>query len=208
MSQIGQDFWVAGEVFNGMRGGYFLDIGAADGYDISNSFLLETRYGWSGLCVEANPETFQTLRACRRVQCVNACIDADVGSAEFRKDGLFGGIVATGTDASARTTGDVVSMPTTTLGRLLDEYRAPKRIDYMSIDVEGAEDRILGGFDFDRYSFNAITIERPSAMLRALLADHRYRMVKEVPGLDAFFIHEDFLETYVANAISFWTKTV
>ena len=61
MSQAGQDSWVLGEVFNEKRNGYFLDIGAADGVCLNNTYLLEYRYKWSDICVDANPETFLTL---------------------------------------------------------------------------------------------------------------------------------------------------
>ena len=70
LSQVGQDVWVFGEVFNEKRGGYFLDIDAHDGVTNSNTLLLETRYHWNGLCVEANPIMFERLRGSRRVHCI------------------------------------------------------------------------------------------------------------------------------------------
>ena len=73
-------------------------------------------------------------------------------------------------------------------------------------DVEGAEERVLSGFDFDRYRFRCMTIERPSVALREVMAHFGYRLVKELPGLDAFFIHEDFLAEYTNNALHFWAK--
>jgi len=36
------------------RTGYFLDIGAADGYEFSNTYRLE-QLGWTGVLIEANP---------------------------------------------------------------------------------------------------------------------------------------------------------
>ncbi len=205
ISQIGQDFWVAGEVFNGKRGGYFVDIGAADGYDISNTLLLETRYGWSGMCVEANPAAFNTLRAIRRAVCVNACVDGEAGVVQFRKDGLFGGIVDTNRETATEAS-EVVTMPTVTLVELLERHGAPKAIDYLSVDVEGAEERMLSGFDYRRYCFRCMTIERPGAALREVLARNGYRLVKELPGLDAFFVHNDFLADYAENAVNFWSR--
>jgi len=61
MSQAGQDLWVYGEVFNQKRNGYFLDVGAHDGVHLSNTYLLEKKYRWKGICVEGNPLTFTTL---------------------------------------------------------------------------------------------------------------------------------------------------
>jgi hypothetical protein len=42
---------------------------------------------------------------------------------------------------------------------LLDKYKAPRCIDYLSIDTEGSEYEILSNFDFERYQFRAITCE-------------------------------------------------
>ena len=62
-------------------------------------------------------------------------------------------------------TDNLITLPTKTLEQILDQINAPDVIDYLSIDVEGAEERILGRFPFDRYTFTTITIERPSASL-------------------------------------------
>lgn len=70
LSQVGQDFWVFKEVFDGKHDGYFIDIGAADGISDSNTFLLEKRYHWRGLCVEANPSLFETLKRIRNATCL------------------------------------------------------------------------------------------------------------------------------------------
>src|ERR1051325_5478597 len=71
LSQFGQDFWVLGEVFNEKRNGFFLDVGAAGGVIISNTLLLEKRYHWRGICIEATPEAYEELVRVRNVTCLN-----------------------------------------------------------------------------------------------------------------------------------------
>lgn len=205
ISQIGQDFWVGGEAFDGMNGGYFVDIGAADGYTISNTYLLESRYNWTGICVEANPDFLEQLRACRRAICINACLDGSPGTVTFAKNGLFGGIVSSSTEKPT-IAAEQIGMQTNTLLEVLDSALAPREIDYLSIDIEGAEERVLSGFDFGKYTFRCATIERPSAGLRQLLADKDYELVKDMPGLDAFYVHRSFMDRYVRNAMAFWSK--
>jgi hypothetical protein len=39
-------------LFRGKRGGYFVDLAANDAVALSNTFALETDYGWNGLCIE------------------------------------------------------------------------------------------------------------------------------------------------------------
>jgi hypothetical protein len=45
------------------------------------------------------------------------------------------------------------------LNDLLEQHRAPDRIDYMSIDTEGSEYAILCNFDFDRHRVSIFSIE-------------------------------------------------
>ena len=42
---------------------------------------------------------------------------------------------------------------------MLKQFEAPKLIDYLSIDTEGSEYKILQAFDFDLYKFKVITCE-------------------------------------------------
>lgn len=104
----------------------------------------------------------------------------------------MGGIVGDDTDNPDRD-GDVVRLPTRRLINVLREHQAPKLIDYLSIDVEGAEDRVLGDFDFGAYRFNCITIERPSDALRSKFSNAGYDLVKEVPGMDAHYVHSEYI---------------
>ena len=60
-STEGQDRWVALEAFPGVRDGYFVDLGAADGVRKSNTKVLED-LGWSGLCVDPFPANMETRR--------------------------------------------------------------------------------------------------------------------------------------------------
>jgi FkbM family methyltransferase len=206
MSQAGQDLWVYGEVFNEKREGYFLDVGAHDGARFSNTFILETRYGWKGLCIEANPNTFQELRKNRTACCLNVCVDSSEQEVIFKKASVGGGIVAADCDNKEVSGDQNVKLKTMTLERILREQSSPSVIDYLSIDIEGAEDRALLNFSFDKYRFNCITIERPSAKLRNLLDSNGYRLLKEIPGLDCFYLHESFIPVYFENMISFFEK--
>lgn len=206
MSQAGQDFWVYGEVFDEMRNGFFLDIGAHNGVHLSNSYILEKRYGWRGICVEANPQTFLELEKNRQCYCINTCVDKDQGYVDFIVNGVNGGILADDCDNKVSKNRITTRVETMQLLTLLEKFNVPETIDYLSLDVEGAEDRVLLGFNFDRYIFNCITVERPSKDLRALLESKKYIQVKEIPGLDCFYIHSSFLKQYQKNLFSFGRK--
>ena len=206
LSQAGQDQWVFGEVFNEMRAGYFVDIGAHDGWTISNTYLLEWRYGWSGLCIEANPRSFEKLVRTRRATCLNLCIDRKPGTVSFAVRDVLGGIIDPALDNHGQPGVEAIQLETVPLNVVLREHGAPAVMDYLSIDVEGAEDRVLDSLDFGRYRFNCITIERPSDALRTILAAHAYVLVKEVPSLDCFYVHRDFIDAYRRNVFAWHAK--
>jgi FkbM family methyltransferase len=208
VSQFGQDFWVMGEVFNEKENGFFLDVGSAGGVIINNTLLLEKRYHWRGICIEANPEGYQELTLVRKARCINCCVDNEEGEVQFLKKGLFSGIVDNSTDLrdEAADGSRTIQLKTRPLKAILDEHQAPKTIDYLSIDVEGAEERILGSFPFSDYRFSCMTIERPKPILRDVLQKNGYILIKEIPGYDCFYLHESFLPQYQKNLFDFWAK--
>lgn len=207
-SQAGQDYWIFAEAFDEMRRGYFLDIGAHDGITLSNTYLLETKYKWTGICIEANPISFEKLRRNRSTTCVNICLDQSEREVEFVLDDVLGGIA----DRDVRNKdADAASPKMTTLKArplvsILEECAAPCDIDYLSIDVEGAEERVLGGFDFQKYTFKAITIELPGERLRNVFKSNGYILLREIPCLDCLYIHQDFIEQYHRNLFRFYEK--
>jgi FkbM family methyltransferase len=209
LSQAGQDYWVIHEAFARKKKGYFIEIGSANGIDINNTYLLEKRYEWSGICVEANPDLFEQLKINRSSTCLNLCLDGTEGEVDFILNDIHGGIVDI--DADNKKSKDfsdlrIKRLKTTTLAHVLQEYNAPNIIDYLSIDVEGAETRILQNFPFDQYIFCCITIERPSIFLNSLLVDSGYILVKVIPGLDSFYIHKSFQKNYVKNQNQLFEK--
>ena len=94
---------------------------------------------------------------------------------------------------------DSVQEYTITLHDIFRKYDVPQVIDYMSLDVEGAEEFIMNGFDFDTYSFKILTIERPKENLRRLLERHNYKQIQRLTRWgETLWIHsnwEDKLDT-------------
>ena len=205
-SQFGQDLWVFGEVFDEMKRGYFVEIGSADGITYNNTFLLESKYNWNGLCIEANPDLFKTLAEHRRVKCLNLCVDSQNDQTKYALNWLNSGIVSNDTDNNEQNSNKFIYVETHTLLSIFERENVPEVIDYLSIDVEGAEERILKDFPFEKYKFNCITIERPSKVLRELLKFYGYIQIKEIPGLDVFYVHTTICSVYTENVYRFYQK--
>ena len=57
-SQFGQDKFIIENIFKMKKNGFFIEAGAGDGINISNTYVLEKQYNWNGLCVEPNLELY------------------------------------------------------------------------------------------------------------------------------------------------------
>lgn len=204
-SQKGQDRWVIKDVFRGKRGCFFLDLAAANGIHLSNTYYLERKFGWNGICVEANEYFFKQLKKNRKCICDSSCIDEKKGKVRFINNAEIGGIVDEDTDNSLKLRKQLLEKhkdkitwkETITLKDLLIKYNAPKIIDYFSFDVEGAEERILKQFPFNEYTFLTMTIERPTTMLNKILLENGYIFIRKsniCNDFDSFYVHRSIEE--------------
>ncbi|GAB4579402.1 MAG: hypothetical protein Fur0022_21400 [Anaerolineales bacterium] len=197
--QKGQDRWVILEVLPFKRGGFFVDLAATNGVFHNNTFVLEKYFGWQGICVEPNPRFFAQLQKRRKCFVSNAVVGETVEDVQFRIDnGPLGGIVAEDTDNNPRVRGnqfkqaEIVTRQTIPLTELLASFNAPKIMDYLSLDVEGSEERVLRGFDFHQYQFRCLTIERPTPRVNEMLFQNGYVFVKN-HQFDTFYVHRSIL---------------
>jgi len=201
-SQIMQDLWVLFELSE-RRGGFFVEFGAANGVTMSNTHLLEKRYGWHGILAEPNPAFHHRLARERDVPIAKAAISATTGEALFlcAEKPAFSRLDAIVPDDTFEREGrralqDRVPVPTLSLNDLLDRHRAPDRIDYISVDTEGAELDVLSTFDFSRRHVALWTIEHnftpERAGIHALMTAHGYRQrFPEFSRFDDWYVHED-----------------
>ena len=94
-SQIGQDLKVI-KFYNNKQGGFFIEIGANDGIKLSNTYLLEKKYKWKGICCEPNPIIFEKLLLNRPNSiCFNQAVYNQSGltlTFDIAKNNLFSGI--------------------------------------------------------------------------------------------------------------------
>ena len=195
-SQVGQDKWVC-EYFNYKRDGFFLDIGAADGITISNTYYLEKELGWKGICVEPLKINFDKLISNRKCDCAHNAAYHKNKTVYFLGDGNdnLGGHIS---DSSKYTE----SVEAVRLEEILKKYNSPKIIDYISLDVEGNEAEALMGFPFDDYEVILWTIEHnlhggiSGRLLKAnimnIMFKNGYKIAKENIGTSPFYPMEDW----------------
>jgi len=180
-SQLGQDKWIIGKVFPGVKNGYFVDIGSWDAEIDSNSKALE-ELGWSGICIDPFPRNWRN-RNCHLFKEVVYSRKGEV--IKFRMAGIIGGIdTHIDRHATKVQSSPVVELTTTTIGDILERANAPRFIHYVNIDTEGSEMEILKAFPFSEYTVGAFTIEHnfeepKRRLIREFLEHKGYRFVKE-----------------------------
>jgi len=148
-SQAGQDQWIT-EFFNNKKKGYFLDIGAADGWGDSNTWYLEEKLDWTGICFEAGVVDYMKCKSLRKNSKVlpiavwneDTNLVFQIGSHSVSESGNFG-----------------VPVKAMKLSTVFEKYDVPTTIDYASLDIEGAELKALEGFPWETHKVICWTIE-------------------------------------------------
>jgi FkbM family methyltransferase len=164
-SQHGQDVWVIARRGES-AGGFFVEVGAYDGIEGSNTLMLERDHGWRGILVEPNPLVRNRLLRNRPASLLHfACVTGSTGHVvEFHateEEQLSTIASHTRADQHAAKRANYVpfQVPTICLNDLLSVHNAPYEIDYISLDTEGAELEILQNFDFRSHRVHLWTIE-------------------------------------------------
>ena len=176
------------ETFSDMKGGYYVDLAAHHWKLGSNSYNLEAYNDWRGICIEANPHDLMGLLAYRKCALYINPVGAVTGEKlKFnfhfhlkKRGGAFGGLVGPDFDHTVNDTAHDVEVNTVSLASILDHAQAPTAIQYLSLDIEGAEYFALKNFPFDKRRFLMITIERPARQLHLLLVKNGYIFVSEL----------------------------
>jgi FkbM family methyltransferase len=172
-SQIGQDTYYINNISKNKRNGVFLDIGANDGLFESNTAALELEYNWTGVCIEANPDLISALSKNRpNSKIVHSAVWNSNGIVEFEipindvkntKGHLLSRISSIARNTKGYKKDTIVKkiqVQAKTLTEILEHTLGiPCVIDFMSLDIEGAELEALKGIDFSKIDIKFMTIE-------------------------------------------------
>lgn len=163
-AEFRQDIFVLSEL-HFKKNGYFVEFGATNGINTSNTYLLDRQFGWRGILAEPARRWHEELLRNRSCNIDTSCIwSASNQVLAFKEEewgehssiAKFSTLNSTNKHPNAR---DVYNVSTMSLADLLAKYGAPTVVDYLSIDTEGSEYEILSNFDFSKYWFRVITCE-------------------------------------------------
>ncbi|XP_042869837.1 protein Star-like [Penaeus japonicus] len=133
VSQYSHQSQNANGIFNAKSNGVFVEVRAWDGEQKSHSLYFERHLSWTGVLIEPEPSLFRTLLSKnRRAYAVHAALATDDGHQEFRPK-----------DTS------LTSPPTIPLYSILQALNTT-HIDFLSLDVEGKELKVLNTIPWDK----------------------------------------------------------
>jgi FkbM family methyltransferase len=153
-------------------GGFFIEAGANDGYEQSNTYWLERFRDWHGILIEGIPSL---ARRCARLRPGAVVVNCALVEPELEDELIpmaYGRLTSLVRGARGSARADLallregaladeiyeVHVPGRTLSSVVDEI-GPARIDLLSLDVEGYELHVLRGLDLERHAPRFILVE-------------------------------------------------
>lgn len=187
--------WIIRDSFKDRRNGVFVDVGANHYRDGSTTFALEQRLGWSGVALDPQPAFEEGYHLHRPRTRYFPFFVSDVSNQSAR---LYMSAYNTQTVSAERPSPSMpfvteLDAPTITLTDILDRLGI-RKVDFVSIDVELSEPRVLAGFDIDRFTPALVCIEAHVTVRQQILeyfARHGYVVVGRylpVDSLNLYFI--------------------
>ena len=207
-----------------LRDGRFLEMGAFDGAAESTTWALEGCHGWRGVLIEAMPSLFTRViaqpRATLNLRLAACASHGWVNFTDFGGDVTFSKMVTSMADLQAGSlmAASMVSVQCGPIGDYLEQLGV-HRLDFVSLDIEGAERIALDGLGLERgrLSLGVILVEVRADGVRAqvleLLLSRGLTYVGQVHGrpslgnevIDDVYINETHLGIYFPESRWFTT---
>ena len=200
-SQLGQDLFVI-YFLGGKKNGFFIEIGACDGVQLSNSLKLE-KIGWNGIISEPSPYWINKIKNRKCIVSTKAVFNEsnkklDFGSIENFPD--LSGIKSSfnmDDNNKLRKDSKLHKVETITLNDLIEKKAQGNKINYISIDTEGSEYEIIKNFNFRKYNVDIFTIEhnfienKRNSIFNLMTENEYLRVFQNLSQWDDWYIKKD-----------------
>tara|TARA_B100000963_G_scaffold223900_1_gene195240 strand:+ start:3028 stop:3657 length:630 start_codon:yes stop_codon:yes gene_type:complete len=171
------------------KNGYYIECGANDGVDKSNTWYFEKQLDWHGLLIEPHPKLFKSLVKNRDLK--NTFINKAIVNKNFKEKKIF----LSDNDHTSLTQyekkSDYIEVDCDNLTNILLNNNSPNLIDFFSLDVEGFEFEVLNGIDFNKYNFRYFLIETKNLEIINFLKNKNYSFIKKLSYHDYLFKYDN-----------------
>ena len=204
-SQLFQDLFVL-YIHEMKKHGTFLEFGATNGIELSNSLMLEKEFDWTGVLAEPSPQWHPHLTNNRpNAVVLDSCIFTKTGETldffvsnvgelstldEFRDADAS---TMPGNAKARNEDGYHGEVETISLNDVIEKFFSGEPVDYMSVDTEGSEFAILQRFNFKKYAPKVVTVEhnfsQSQKKLDTLFRENGYiRFFEKYTQFDAWYV--------------------
>jgi len=206
-SQNNQDEYLENEIFKGFKNGFYVDVGAHDGVTINNTLYFEKTNNWTGINVEPIKKVFDKLIENRPGNInLNCAVCNNDGETEFLCNSGYTEMISgirenfdtrhlqrlERENRQHNSTTEVIKVNTKKLETIVMEHNV-EFVNYLSIDVEGAEFEVIKSINFDKVFIDVIGFENnyndTSGPIINYLEDRGFVML--LHSSDIFMINKD-----------------
>ena len=189
----------------------FLEFGATDGFEMSNTHMLENELSWKGALSEPSPQWHKSLKENRKnSKIITKCIWKNSGEKlDFfmSETGMYSTLndfidydikTMSGNNDLRKKNGKLIIVDTISLNDVVKEYFNNICPSYISIDTEGSEYEILKTFNLNDYRPKLFTIEHNytenETKIDDFLITHNYvRIFRKLTSFDAWYVPSEIL---------------
>lgn len=190
-SQDKEDQFLFSSFFKGLCGGSYVELGGLDGVRFSNSHMFHFGLQWHGVLIEPNPISFEALKNNRPADdtfneavCARTTDVSFINSHERAVTGVLEFMAPSFIQQWHKSfkPSEVLKIKCKPLSLIIDESSIGKgkAIDFLSLDVEGAEFEVLKTLDFKKHHFGVVFYEADehnpikNEAMKTMLEKHGY----------------------------------
>lgn len=169
------------------RNGYYIECGANDGVNQSNTWHYEKFLNWEGILIEPNKEKYNQLKKNRNKN--NIFINKALVSKFYQNKYIYISNENLESKVAYNFNSTNIKCKATTLEDILIKKNIKKKIDLFSLDVEGYEMEVLKGVDFNKFMIEYILIETYNLeLVSRYLSNYNYSFIEKLSKLDYLFV--------------------
>ena len=211
-SQYNQDKYLETNIFKGYKNGFYVDVGAHDGISINNTLYFEKNNNWSGINIEPIKKVFDKLVINRPNNInLNCAVCNNDGETDFYCNTGYTEMISGIKDNFDKrhfkrlqseniqhgSTTELIKIKTKKLETILHDNDI-LHINYLSIDVEGAEFEVIKSINFDKVFIDVIEFENN-------YNDTSVPIVEYLQNKGFIIIHKS-LDIFMINKMSIFYK--